>query len=268
MERRDFLKTTAATATVLATQGSLPLLAADRKKRAAPVSQNCFTEPSAIEPVTGYLPKYTPATAGAMRGAFTARYSLIVCHGSAARSRNSESGEITVAIGKAQCKTTEKRKGKPANIVKTSVRCAGELNTAPEWTLESTIEGTQDLGFVEDGTWDGKVMRVKARSWTQQHATKHPLIARWSLLPLVASGRFKKKPLTFDMLDDSTLRPNQELRYEGEITIPVKGGTATLDSYAQTGESIVPTHYLVDDEGRVQLITMSYTNWALQGVQG
>jgi hypothetical protein len=65
------------------------------------------------------------------------------------------------------------------------------------------------------------------------------------------------------MLDESTLRPNQTLRYTGQVEIPVASGTARLDSYAQTGWGIIPTHYLVDDAGRVQLITISTVNWAL-----
>lgn len=264
MERRDFLKTTAAAATALAAQGSLPLLAAQRKRGASAVSQNCFTEPCAIEPVTGYLPKYAPVTVATMRGAFDARYALIRCHGGAAASRNSASGEIAVSSDKAGCRTIEQRKGRPANVVDTSMRCAGELNTASEWTCRSTVEGAQDLGFVEKGTWDGKVMTVKSKSWTQEHATNHPLIGRWALLPLLAGGGLKRGPLTFDMLDDCALRSSQELSYEGEITVPVRGGTATLDSYLQIGQGIVPTHYLVDGDGRVQLVTMSYTNWALQ----
>jgi hypothetical protein len=65
------------------------------------------------------------------------------------------------------------------------------------------------------------------------------------------------------MLDDSTLRSDQTISYTGQIEIPIAAGTAKLDSYVQTGQGIVPTHYLVDADGRVQLITMSYVNWAL-----
>jgi hypothetical protein len=36
-----------------------------------------------------------------------------------------------------------------------------------------------------------------------------------------------------------------------------------MDSYVQIGEGIVPIHYLVDDKGQVQLITMGTVNWAL-----
>jgi hypothetical protein len=49
----------------------------------------------------------------------------------------------------------------------------------------------------------------------------------------------------------------------GKIEIPVKGGTVMLDSYAHTGWGVTPTHYLVDAQGRVQLITMTTVNWAL-----
>ena len=67
------------------------------------------------------------------------------------------------------------------------------------------------------------------------------------------------------MLDDSARRPNQTLRYEGEIEIPVKGGMAKLDSYAQKGDGILPIHYLVDGKGQVQLITLATVNWVLTG---
>ena len=110
-------------------------------------------------------------------------------------------------------------------------------------------------------------MVVKSKSWTQERSTGDLLIGRWALLPLLASGKLKSKPLTFDLLDDSTLRPNQTLRYTGEVEIPIAGGTAKMGSYAQTGWGVVPTHYLVDHAGRVQLITMTTVNWALMELE-
>ncbi len=83
---------------------------------------------------------------------------------------------------------------------------------------------------------------------------------------MLSSGILKSKPLRFDMLDDSTLRSDQTLTYSGPVEIPVAGGKAKLDCYAQTGWAIVPTHFLVDAEGRVQLITMSTVNWALSNL--
>lgn len=267
MKRRGFLKTAAATAAALSAQGYLPLLAGPRKGGTQGLGmQNCFTEPCAIEPLTGYLPGFSPAVGKRQAVPFSARYALVACHGADARSKNSLSGSMEMSFEKGLCRCVERRNGNPvANIVEMSVQCAGAFNTAAEWTFESRVEGRHDLGFVEKGTWDGKTMTVKSPAWAQQHPTTHPLIARWALLPLVASGRIKKAPLAFDMLDDSTLRPNQALRYEGAIDVPIKGGNVRLDSYVQTGQGIVPTHYLVDDAGCVQLITMTTVNWALTG---
>lgn len=270
MDRREFLHVTAAT--TLAARGLLPLLAAEPKQRrkgrggkkpAYAGPPNIFTEPAAIESVTGYLPKFTPLAAGTMAGRFKAKYVLVGCHGSAAKSNNSIQGSIAVAFSDGVCKTTETRRGRPSNTVSTRLECTGRINTVSKWTLESSIDGLADTRFVEKGHWDRKAMTVKAESWTQTHSTGRLLIGRWALLPSLASGRLKTRSLSFDMLDNSTLRPDQTLRYAGEVQVPVAGGKAALASYVQTGRCIVPTHYLVDSAGRVQLITMSAVNWAL-----
>jgi len=271
MDRRNFLQVTAVTA--LAAYGYLPLLAAERKrknkKRAGKkdiysASSNIYTEPAAIEPITGYLPKFKPMVKGTMSKSFSAKYSLITCSGSAAKSKNSINGTLDIAFSDTTCRTTEVRNGKPLpSIVKTKLKFSGKFNTVSSWTLDSSVEGIPDVHFVEKGTWNDKTMVVKSKSWMQKNSTSNPLIGRWALLPLLSSGKLKSKPLTFDMLDDSTLRPDQTLRYTGQIEIPVAGATAKLDNYAQTGRAIVPTHYLVDADGRVQLITMSNVNWAL-----
>ena len=67
----------------------------------------------------------------------------------------------------------------------------------------------------------------------------------------------------FDMLDDAALRKEQTLRYMGKIDVPVNGGNVEMDSYVQTGIGVLPTHYLVDDNGMVQLITSDAVNWVL-----
>jgi hypothetical protein len=271
MDRRNFLQITAVT--TLTAQGYLPLLAAeskgkkrkrDNKNGVYTGPNNIYTEPAAIEPITGYLPQFNPTANGTMSRPFAAKYSLIACNGSAAKSKNSIDGTLDIVSSDATCRTTEVRDGKPhQNVVKTELKYKGSFNMVSNWTLESSVDGVPDVHFVEKGSWDGKTMVVKSKSWTQKRTTSNPLIGRWALLGLLASGKLKSQPLTFDMLDDSTLRPDQMLRYTGEIEIPVSGGSAKLDSYAQTGRGIVPTHYLVDADGRVQLITMSNVNWAL-----
>jgi len=200
-----------------------------------------------------------------MSGVFAAQYSLLAWEMAAGKSKNRPMGSMKVNVDEGRCRTLETRNGKsdaPACSIRTAVQL-GKNKTASQWTLESQVDGREHVRFIERGAWDGKKMTVKAKSFSRQYATANPLIHRWALLPLLASGSIKKAPLVFDLLDDSALRANQTLRYEGEIEIPVRGGTATVDSYVQTGYGIVPTHYLVDAKGRVQLITMSTVNWAL-----
>lgn len=274
MDRRHFLQATVVTA--LAAQGYLPLLAAERRAKPAKRAgrnaiyrgpKNIYTEPAAMEPITGYLPRFKPLAHGTMCEVFSAKYTLIACHGSAVKSKNRIRGSLDVTFSDGTCRTTEVRQASPQNIVTTKLTCDGRLNTASGWTLDSSVEGIPDVHFVETGTWDGKTVAVKSKSWIQTRQTSHPLIGRWALLPLLSSGIIKSKPLTFDMLDDSILRSDQTLRYIGPIDIPIAGGHTRLDCYAQTGWGIVPTHYLVDAEGRVQLITMSAVNWALSNLE-
>lgn len=270
MNRRDFLKLSAIIA--LAAEEGFPLLAAKKKTTKGGTvwgSDNRFVEPSAIEPITGHLPEFSPVAKGAMTSDFSAHYSLIRQYGQQnGKSDNFESGSLDVVFAGNNCKTAEMRIKKDglSNTVKTSLNFQGEFNTAKSWDLDSTITGKPEARFSEKGSWDGKTATVKASSWTNSYPTGKLLIGRWALLPLLASGKLKAKPLKFDLLDECTLRRDQVLRHMGEIEIPVKGGTATLDSYAHTGWGVTPTHYLVDDQGRVQLITMSTVNWALKTI--
>ena len=73
MDRRHFLQATVVTA--LAAQGYLPLLAAERRAKPAKRAgrnaiyrgpKNIYTEPAAMEPITGYLPRFKPLAHGTM----------------------------------------------------------------------------------------------------------------------------------------------------------------------------------------------------------
>lgn len=271
MKRREFIQLSASAATIAA-GGFLPLLAADRDRpkrrraiRPGPATgpRNIFTEPSAIEPITGYLPRFKPAGSAAMTDDFIATYSLVQSNGAGAISRVRVSGSLMVRVKGALCASRDIRENRPANIVKTALNCTGALNAVKTWTLKSSVQDAPDLAFAETGAWDGKTMTVKSDSWTQTRTTSHTLIGQWALLPLLAAGKFRGKPLEFDMLDNSTLRADQTLRYCGKIEVPLAGGKTKLDCYAQTGYGILPIHYLTDQAGRVQLITQESVNWAL-----
>jgi hypothetical protein len=268
MNRRKHLQM--ATFAALAAQGNLPLFATINPKNGKGGTSwggdNRFIEPAAIEPITGFLSDFSQVASGAMNRDFSAKYTLVRQYGQKdGTASNFDSGSLELAISRGSCKTTETRIKRDGlhNTVKTALKFQGDFNTVKSWALESTIVDRPEARLMEQGGWDGKSMTVKAKSWTNTYPTGSLLIGRWALLPLIASGRLKKAPLKFDLLDECTLRPDQTLRYAGEIEVPVAGGTAVLDSYAHTGWGIVPTHYLVDQAGRVQLITMQTVNWAL-----
>ena len=202
-----------------------------------------------------------------MDESFTAHYSLQLLIGADEKSKNRPFGSMVVSFDNGQFQTVEKRIGRgkvnTGSMVKTTMQLSGENNTTTQWEIESVVEGDDDVRFIEKGTWDGTTITANAKSWSRQYTTSRPLIHRWALLPVLASGAIKKTPLVFDMLDDSALRKNQTLHYQGKIDVPVKGGEVKMDSYVQTGKGIVPIHYLVDDKGQVQLITMGAVNWVL-----
>ncbi|VGO12997.1 hypothetical protein PDESU_01551 [Pontiella desulfatans] len=260
MNRRKHIQL--ATITALAAQGGLPLLA----RPSSWGGDNRFVEPSAIEPITGFLPEFRPLTGGAMNRDFSATYRMIRQYGQAGGvAVNTETGSLKLAFKGNTCKILETRERKDGinNTVKTDLRFNGEHHTAKSWILESSIVDHPEARLVEQGSWNGKIMSVETKSSKSSYPTGKLLIARHSLLPLIASGKLKETPLQFDLLDECTLRRDQTVRYAGEIEIPVAGGTTVLDSYAHTGWGSVPTHYLVDQSGRVQLITMQSVNWAL-----
>jgi hypothetical protein len=268
MERRKALQISVLAG--LAAQGNLPLLAAINPKTGKGGTSwggdNRFSEPAAIEPVTGFLPEFTPSDGGSMNQGFFAKYRLVRQYGQKdGAANNFDSGSLEVTIAGDTSRTIETRTKRDGlhNTVKTELQFEGEFNTVKSWTLESTIVDRPEARLVEQGAWDGSTMTVKAKSWTNSYPTGKPLIARYALLPLLASGTLKKAPLQFDLLEDCALRRDQVIRYAGEVEIPVAGGAAVLDSYAHTGWGSVPTHYLVDKVGRVQLITMQTVNWAL-----
>jgi hypothetical protein len=190
MTQRAFVQTTAAD---LAAEEETPVT------RVWGNSPNPYVEPSAIEPITGVLPTFSPVAGGAMSGAFVAQYSLLAWIMALEKSENKPMGSMNVNFDKGLCRTLETRDGigdTPACSIKTTVQL-GKDNTESQWTLESQVEGRAHMRFIEEGVWDGKTATVKAKSFSRQYATANPLIHRWALLPLLESGSIKKKPHWF-----------------------------------------------------------------------
>ncbi len=289
MHRRDFLRLTAHTSS-LVLAGQLPLLAADRQARRKlrqtkrPLRQrsssprNIFTEPPAIEPVTGYLVRFQPVASGSMRASFTAEYELVrwgAINNQTGRPRNGTAGSLRIVRKlrgqKAVYESVELRTGQTNNRVTATLNCRGELDAVVKWRVISDVIKIRDtqaqprLHFEEQGfVRNGTIIRQN-KLGTVESPSSRALVPQEALLALLVSGIVKSKDLLFDMLQNGlVIKPNQTLHYSGQIQIPLAGETATVDCYAQTGYGILPTHFLVDQQGRVQLITQENTNWALK----
>ena len=75
----------------------------------------------------------------------------------------------------------------------------------------------------------------------------------------------KGKAFEFDLFHNAQVfKPNQELTYEGESEISVKGGQRVmLDHYIHLGYGTLPTSYLVDSSGVTQIVTGGVNSLAL-----
>jgi len=296
MNRRDLLRLSAYTSS-LVLAGRLPLLSAGRQKnrprrqqqsarQTSLASRNIFTEPPAIEPVTGYLGKFRPVSMGSMRGDFTAKYDLrgdftakydLIKWGAidnrTGRTRNRISGFLEI-VRKVNGRNTvyesvEHRTGQTTSRVTTRLNCRGKLDSVMKWTAISDVLNGRiaqsDLRFEEHGlVSNGKITR-KNKLGTYESPNSNLILAQETLLTLLAGDIVKSGDLNFNMLQNGlVIKPDQTIHHTGRIQIPVAGGIVGMDCYAQTGCGILPTHYLVDAQGRVQLITQENTNWALK----
>ena len=91
-------------------------------------------------------------------------------------------------------------------------------------------------------------------------------MTQWTLPSLLSRRAAPSLHVPFDLLEDLSLyKPDQRLTYDGQTKVPLANGrSTTLETFAQTGQGILPKHYLVDSRGRVQLITGSFLSLALQ----
>jgi hypothetical protein len=290
MKRREFLLVTAA-ASAAAVSGHLPLLARtqERAKEAESVTpgsprqtRNIFTQPPAIEPITGYLPSFHPVSDGSLNLAeYELTYKAIIWTGvnpETGKAQNRETGSLVLRRRqdgeRARYTVDQKRQhSRLFNHLHAELVCSGSDDALTEWRITSSFLETRtgnevsDLTLREQGTVRGNTIHVSdGRTNTEFRATG-PVLSQWNVPGLLAKGSLRDRTFRFDLMHElSVFKPGQTFRYSGQVQIPVAKGDVNLHCYAQTGYGILPTHYLVDGTGRVQLITQSMLNWALQSV--
>lgn len=177
------------------------------------------------------------------------------------------SGSVELLFSNQGFCATEIRNAKDGmdGIVKTKLVSNGKYHVVKSWEMESYVKGNPGTSLLEHGNWKRNTLLIKSNKFQKKQNTGKLMIANWSLLPLLSSGKLKTAGLfEFDMLENSTYFPDQKIVYDGIVEIQVADRKMKFDSYSLTGWGKVPTHYLLDNDGRVQLITVEAVSWALK----
>ncbi|TKJ38680.1 MAG: hypothetical protein CEE38_02965 [Planctomycetes bacterium B3_Pla] len=278
VNRRQFLKT-GAIATALAATGRLPLLSAHTQ---AEPSVDELSGPHAVKPIRDHLKRFSPAEAPMRKsGQYSLVYDIIHWnwiagkHGTFANSvlgrvaieRKASDNQVVYEIEQRM------RIGGVDNYLEARIICGtGDWNPLRSWTLRSHQTapggGRDPLSeLTEKGQCGDGRIRIESDNHEYGFSAKNPVVTQWTMLDFLMRKANPALNVTFDLLQDLSLfKPGQLLTYDGLTPVKLKeGNTVTLQTYAQTGQGVLPIHYLLDDLMRPQLITGSLLSWALAG---
>ena len=279
VNRRQFLKT-GAIASALVGAGRLPLLSAQTE---ADRSIDATTGPHAVKPIRDHLKRFSPAeTPLGSSGDYSLTYDIV--HWNWANGRpgtfgNSVLGRVDidrkVNSGFAAYEVCQRtRIGGVDNFLEARIVCADDdLNSVRRWTLSSySKSGKGELdplsGLREKGRCDGERILIESDAHNYEFVAGRPVVTQWTVPDFLIRKANPAWGVSFDLLQDLSLfKPNQVVVYDGVTPVELKGGrTVELQTYAQTGQGVLPIHYLLDKQRRPQLVTNSILSWALSRV--
>ncbi|MDE0221431.1 MAG: hypothetical protein OXJ90_19335 [Spirochaetaceae bacterium] len=122
---------------------------------------------------------------------------------------------------------------------------------------------THETGHISDDT---VVMRQRDREITYERT--NCVHTQWTLPDVFSEVKAKGKAFEFDLLQNAQVfRPKQVLTYEGESEFVVKDGqSVTWGHFLHLGYGTLPTSYLVDASGVVQIVTGGVNSLALMAL--
>lgn len=266
-------------ATMLVTAGRLPLLTADSDNNS---SVDSSAGPYAVKPIRDHLSRFSPAKPPVRtNGQYRLIYDIIHWNWILAQRgtfSNSVVGKIVIERktdnGRVIYEISQQVKiGGVDNFLEAQIICdADDYSSMRRWKLNShytNAKGTPEPLSVltENGRCNDGQIRIESGNYEYGFAAKNPVFTQWTIPDLLIRKANPSLNVTFDLLQDLSLfKANQSLNYDGPT--PLKLGdtrTVTLQTFSQTGQGILPIHYLLDDQGRPQLITSSILSWALSG---
>lgn len=277
MNRREFMKSTLVAAGI-GTVGQFSVSPAALGKE---TGLDAHGRPAALEPIRGFVPRFTPVTDGpADPENYTLNYDVV--HWRGGREDAAKSGVVgSLKIERHAREDAVHYRisqdigfGGRRNILQAGIVCSpGLLETLRSWDLHAFSRDANGnkmpLSVMsEKGRNSAGQIRIEGSNYSYEHSSNRPVVSQWTILHRFLGGMDGGTRAEFDLMHDlSVFKPAQELSYDGEIEAKVKGGRRVkFDTYLQLGEGTLPIHYVLGDAGRPQFVTAAMLSWALTGV--
>ena len=280
LNRRDFMRISAIPMAMLAA-GKLPLLeAGTRKKRkmAIPAGQGVdgHLGPYATKPILAYRDKFAMAN-GHVKENYTLNYKVLRWSSpkKPGASKITPFGDIKISRtakgNKAQFDISQSISsyGRVFNKLDAQIVCSA--STPISWNLHSHVTGKladKQTSLRETGTVRNGAIVIDNGTYKTQLKATNPVTTQWTILDELMRSQANKINKKIDFLQDLEVwKPGHDLLYDGEVKLTLSGTTVTLASVVQRGYGINPIHYLIDNQGHVQLMTNGIVSWALESIE-
>jgi len=266
--RREFTRGAAVAAALLAA-GRLPTLRAQDRTAPGP-GVDGHLGPWPQKPVLGHLPHFRPVSAP-FGDTYTLTYRAL--HWSSAdepgRHTNEPIGEVRIERrGDRTLVRQDLSYSQTRNLLEADIYGADDEPCS--WTVTQRQEGFEVPGGTvlrERGEISGDRLVIDNGSYRTEARLRNPATTRWTVLHALQSAPPAGVHRRVDLLDQLNLhKPDHLLAYEGEIEVATEVGPLSLAVVGQRGYGIQPIHYLIDDGGRVQLVTGGVLSWALESI--
>jgi hypothetical protein len=266
-------------ATALAATGRLPLLSAEPGSSS---SIDASTGPCAVKPIRDHLKRFSLTNRPQRKQEhYSLTYDIVHWNwikGKRGTFTNSVVGQVTIKRKAINDRVIfdiaqKMRIGRVDNFVQAKIICeADNWNSLRKWTLHSyytTLKGKVEplSELTEKGQCNEGRIQIENGNYEYEFSVKNPVVTQWTIPDFLSRKANPALNVRFDLLQDLSLfKPSQFLIYDGLTPVKLKDGrTVTLQTFAHTGQGILPIHYLLDDQGYPQLVTSSILSWALSG---
>ena len=273
MKRRDFLLQSIEASLLAYLSGGLAVAA---KSRAGTDRES--GRPAALNPVSKYVESYVPPRGGldpARRQTMT--FDVIGWGTDKGRQNVSTPvlGEVIVIrnpLRDAVVYEVTRRLGKQETMAG-HFRCRTDRwHSLVDWEFEYSLSAGQEsisrlARTQQSGKREGENVVVHTNGAESVFACPAPLLCRWGMLDAaLRMQEFCEAGSEFAMLDEpSGLRPRQRFREDRRVVLPL-GDNAPVRTFLQTGDGTVPTHWIVDSQGRPLFVTAFLMSWAMKTI--